>query len=235
MNIIMEKFDAVLFHLPRVLALGKWVYLDGKVHPAEEKCSCFSFSDTFVLSTNDSSTESYNNIIIATFLLARNLFGVGLPVRGAITKGEADYIPKTQHLIGKAIIEAARLEKLQDWFGVILSPDILSADDTIPSDPIGKALLRYPVPLKDGLKVDFVVINWRLNLIAEYGTKSLFSKPSDPNQFKKIMNTLKFAKYVRDSNQAYLKEVTEKWQHRVRIPGKLGQHSATRFGHGDDY
>ena len=76
--------------------------------------------------SRDTSAESLNTIIIATFILTRGLFALISPVRGAITKGEADYIPNTDHLIGKAIIDAARLEKEQNWCGVIISPEVLS-------------------------------------------------------------------------------------------------------------
>jgi hypothetical protein len=157
---LIKRFKAILFFKPYVEALGRWNNLEGKIQPANRKCSCFSFSDTFVLSTDDASIESFNDITIATFLLARSLFGLGFPVRGAITKGEADYIPGTNHLIGKALIDAAELEKKQDWFGVILSPDILSAQDTLPQDPIGDILIKYSVPFnhRSPRTVAFIVI-----------------------------------------------------------------------------
>jgi len=100
LDTIIKKFESVLYFTPYWQALGQWINFKGKIKHGSAKCSCFSFSDTFVLSTDDTSIESLNNILIATFLLARNVFAVGLPVRGAITAGEADYIPNTNHLIG---------------------------------------------------------------------------------------------------------------------------------------
>ena len=104
---------------------------------------------------------------------------MGLPVRGAISRGEADYIPNTNHLIGKAIISAKELEEKQDWFGIILSPDVLSVYDTIPTGPIADILVEYEVPLKDCTYVPFMAINWRLNLEVEHGIESLFPNSSD--------------------------------------------------------
>jgi hypothetical protein len=129
LNEILKKFEPVLFLIPYAEALGEWTNLEGHINLENKKCSCFSFSDTFVLCSRDATPESLNTIIIATFILSRNLFALGFPVRGAITKGEADCIPNTNHLIGKAIIEASKLEKRQNWFGVILSPEVLSIEN----------------------------------------------------------------------------------------------------------
>lgn len=104
---LLKRFQALLSQIPYVEALGNWINIANDISLHNKKCSCFSFSDTFVLSTNTTSQDSLNNIVIATFILSRLLFGFGFPVRGTITKGEADYIPGTNHLIGKAIIEAA--------------------------------------------------------------------------------------------------------------------------------
>lgn len=227
--LIIRKFEAVLFFLPYWEALGKCINFEGKINSGEKKCSCFSFSDTFVLSTDDTSVESFNYITIATFLLARNLFGVGLPVRGAITRGEADYIPNTNHLMGKAVISAKELEEKQAWFGIIISPDVLSAKDIIPHGPIEDILVKYEVPFKDCTNAPFVVINWRLNLVVEQGIESLFPSGSD-HTLEKKMNTLTFEKYVSDSGQAY-KDVKEKWQHKLIISDRPQTKSPLVLGH----
>jgi len=230
LDFIIRKFEAVLYFLPHPKALGKYVKLEGETNQGVKKCSCFSFSDTFVLSTEDTSDESFNNITIATFLLARSLFGVGLPVRGAITRGEADCIPNTNHLLGKAIIGAKELEEKQDWFGIILSPDVLSVYDVIPSGPIEDILVEYQVPLKECKDTPFVVINWRLNLDVEHGIESLFPNVSDHRQLRKKMNTLKFEKYINDSGKAY-RDVKEKWQHKIRISDRPQVKSQFVLGH----
>jgi hypothetical protein len=231
---IMEKFKMVTgFIIPYSEFLGEWIATGNRDHQSNKKCSSFSFSDTFVLYTKDSSHESLNNIIIATFLLTRSLFAVGFPVRGALTKGEADYIPNTNHLIGKAIINAARLEKQQEWFGVIISPDVLSKNNAAMLDePTSQILAEYPVPFKNGENIPHMVINWRLNLVAKYGTKSLLPKPFDASSDVKIENTLKFAKHIRDTKQAY-KRLNEKWQQTFFVADT--DPTKVPIKHGDEY
>ncbi len=208
--------------------MGERIYTENK------KCSCFSFSDTFVLCSRDATPESLNAIIIATFILSRSLFAFGFPVRGAITKGEADYIPNTNHLVGKAIIEAARLEKRQNWFGVIISPEVLPIGNKKDGlwESAAQILAEYPVPFKNEENIPHIVINWRLNLIVKYGTKSLLPEPFDMQSEIKISNTLKFARYLRNSEQAY-KNLNEKWQQKFYVSDT----DPTRIPpeHGDDY
>ncbi len=172
---ILKRFELILFLTPYAETLGEWTNLGERIYTENKKCSCFSFSDTFVLCSRDATPESLNAIIIATFILSRSLFAFGFPVRGAITKGEADYIPNTNHLVGKAIIEAARLEKRQNWFGVIISPEVLPIGNKKDGlwESAAQILAEYPVPFKNEENIPHIVINWRLNLIVKYGTKSL--------------------------------------------------------------
>ena len=60
---------------------------------------------------------------------------VGLPLRGAITAGELVLHKKTNTYIGEALVEAARLEKGQDWIGVCLGVSVRSEKLHIPFDP----------------------------------------------------------------------------------------------------
>jgi|GEM_PF-3865396 len=66
----------------------------GSIVSADAKClDCFSFSDTFVLSSADDSLVSFFQIIVGTAVLSQHLFAMKFPVRGAITLGEAEAIP----------------------------------------------------------------------------------------------------------------------------------------------
>jgi hypothetical protein len=119
----------------------------------DAKCfDCFSFSDTFVLSTPDDSSASFFQIVVGTAVLAQHLFAMRLPVRGSITLGEAEAIPGTHHLVGRAIVRAARLEKAQNWFEVIIDPDILNEKHRamLQIPLVGPLVVSYPVPVKEG-------------------------------------------------------------------------------------
>lgn len=52
----------------------------------------FSFSDTFVLLSDDDSPAALLSFLSATIHLTRMLYAQSLPVRGAVTFGEADFI-----------------------------------------------------------------------------------------------------------------------------------------------
>lgn len=213
----------------------------------ESRAKCletFSFSDSFVLCSQDSSLASFRQILAGTFFLTRSLFVSGLPVRGAITCGEVSCIPCTNHMAGKAIIRAARLEKKQNWFGVIIDSACLTIErlEFLNNLEMRVAYVPYPVPLKDQDEpsAQLFALNWRYRLLIERGTASLFRNSEKREHFVKQANTLAFAKYVRNQGLAYAriiksngKEVDEPWlngfvvsQHPPGTPG---------IKHGDEF
>ncbi len=233
---ILKKMRMIMNYVPIVESLGKVVKKGEKLvaNRKLKKCSCFSFSDTFIIITQDISKESLNIIISATFQLARGLFASGFPIRGAITKGEADYIENTNHLIGKAIIKAAKLEKKQNWFGITIDSEVLSQNNIdLLNNDTSNVISEYDVPLKNKTNKRYYVINWRLNLWVKDGIESLLPKPFDDRSKLKFDNTLKFSKYIRETKQAY-KQKSEDWLHMFYVsdgpPTKI-----ISFEHGDEY
>ncbi len=185
----------------------------------------FSFSDTFVLASADDSLEALISFIIESALTAQYLFAQGLPVRGAITYGEADFIPGTNHLVGKAIIAAHALEMRQEWLGVIVDvgslPTGALAAFELPA--LAPLFARWDVPIKAAssktrsqlwdcsllswakhfqkktppcVLKNALVLNWRLNLTIEKGTRSLFHHSEDKRAQQKVTNTLAFIKHI---------------------------------------
>jgi hypothetical protein len=75
---------------------------------------------------------------------------LGSGIKSAFPFGEADFIPGTNHLLGKGIIAAHDFEKQQEWLGVTV--DTQSLPDGIA--PIFESVLfaplfaRWNVPLK---------------------------------------------------------------------------------------
>ncbi len=168
----------------------------------------FSFSDTFVIIAENESTAAFLSFLNATTVLTRALFAEKLPIRGAITFGEADFIDGTQHAVGKGIVAAAELEKRQDWLGVMVD------EGSIPSEarPLMADVLfapvfaRWDVPckstdgdLKPTLKRDALVVNWLYNVRVNYPPESVFRQSSDPRARRKIENTLAFVRHVREA------------------------------------
>ena len=201
---VMGRLNHVLsMVLPMVKGLGKVPNDTRQFHVGltVEKLTVFSFSDTFVLYSEDDSPDSFFQIVAGSKLFCSYLISMGLPVRGALTLGEAECIPNTQHLVGKAIVRAARLEKMQEWFGVLIDPQIMNAQQRqILDTPLLKPLtVNYTVPVKPGesLPVPSIAINWRFNLVVQNGIESLFPESSDPAHQVKRQNTLDFCRWLR--------------------------------------
>lgn len=219
--------------------LGAWQNKNGTIYPdlTKKRCQCFSFSDTFVISTPDKSLDSLNVIIGATFILSRVLFGMGMPVRGAISTGETDFVPDTQHLIGKGVIRAANLEKRQKWFGIAIDPEVVDKNSVSRLEKVTQEIVvPYEVPFAGNERRECIVINWRLNLYVEKGTKSLFPSPKDEEHELKRENALEFAKYIRESRQAY-KQFNEPWLQNfiVAAGGPPQDTTSVQLNHGDEY
>lgn len=202
---------------------------------------CFSFSDTFVLASEDDSPEALVSFIIGSALLTQYLFAQSLPVRGAISYGEADFIPGTNHFVGKAIIAAHMLEKKQEWLGVVVDADSLPEGAlAIFETPLFVPLFaRWNVALKDGETLkNALVVNWRFNLTVEKGIRSLFRHSDDERARRKVENTLAFVKHIRESNR-HIGYAMDKEGKPIRIPFLAGCNVGSKepgkgLVHGDD-
>ncbi len=187
------------------IQIAKWGGVHQGVPSLNEKPPLvFSFSDTFVLASRDLSEPAVASYVVTSALLTQYLFAQTLPVRGTMTFGEADFIPGTQHLIGKGIVQAAELEKRQNWFGVLVDLPSMpaGAKQVFELPQLAPLFVRWNLPMKDGgPMIDALVVNWRNNLVVEGGTKSLFSKPPDKSAESKIENTLAFAKHLRETGR----------------------------------
>lgn len=84
------------------------------------------FSDTIVLWC------SYNTFCFPPFCHICNVFicevlEAGLPLRGGISVGSAHMDKPTGTYVGKALVEAAEVEKSQDWIGASFGPSFAVA------------------------------------------------------------------------------------------------------------
>lgn len=195
-----------LLHLAiQSIQIAKWGGIHKGVPSLNEKPPLvFSFSDTFVLASRDSSDSALASYVVTSALLTQYLFAQTLPVRGAMTFGEADFIAGTDHMLGKGIVKAAELEKQQNWFGVLVDLPSMPAgvQKIFEAAEFAPLFARWDVPTKGGgVLSNALVVNWRNNLVVEGGTKSLFAKPPDDAARNKIENTLKFAKHMRETGR----------------------------------
>lgn len=246
-DLVMTKSLEEVKHRMRLAMFSIQIAKSGGIHPPAPEVNVkpphiFSFSDTYVLISQDLSEQAIRSFILTSALLTQYLYAQSLGVRGAITFGEADFIPGTQHLVGKGIVAAAKLEKKQDWLGVIVDlPSMPEGAVQLFEQPLVAPLFtRWNVPLKEGQTLqDALVVNWRYNLYVEGGTKSLFgSPPGDPEKLK-IQNTLVFAKHMVNTNR-HIGKVTDPdgknipWLIGCNVRSAAWAHASERM-HGDDY
>jgi hypothetical protein len=208
----------------------------GSLLSADARClDYFSFSDTFVLSSTDDSNLSFFQIVVGTAILTQQLFAMKFPVRGAITFGEAEAIPGTHHLVGRAIVRAAKLEKAQDWFGAIIDPELVNNErlNILRMPMISPLVVPYVVPVKSGsgLSGELQTINWRFNLTAQEGIASLLPPSEDPSAMKKRNNTLEYCHFLRQNRLAWGRTTTASGKS-IHIPWLQGVHSG---GHRPDH
>lgn len=93
---------------------------------------------------------------------------LGIPLRGAVTVGDAVLDNDANVFLGKPLVEAARLESKQDWVGVALGVSFKSKNLRIPISP-EKIRIHTP-PLKDGGAMLFsdLVLDWPRVWNSEY-------------------------------------------------------------------
>jgi hypothetical protein len=98
---------------------------------------------------------------------------LGIPLRGAVTVGDAVLDNGANIFLGKPLVEAARLESKQDWVGVALGASFKDESLRVPVPP-EKIRIHTP-PLKDGASHLFsdLVLDWPRVWNAEYSSSAI--------------------------------------------------------------
>ncbi len=88
------------------------------------------FSDTVLLYTKSDTDDAIRELLLAVgWLLFETVLDGNTKIRGGIAYGEAYIDQENSIYVGKPIVEAYNLERVQQWAGAALS---LSAHDRIP-------------------------------------------------------------------------------------------------------
>ncbi len=236
---VYQKFSETIMH---GLSNGKYVLskVDGIecLGPDIRQATVNSLlvSDSILIWTDDNSAESFGNIVNAVrSLLAFSMID-GIPLRGAISIGPIssvlNQLPTQAHnfqhsLFGRAIVDAAALEKKQEWSGCEISKAAIETyKENCPdwrSLIENKLITLYPVPRKsESVETDDYVIDWvnhpqagiDANVVKDAFAPPLNSDKSEWEKFKinewpkvKIIldNTLKFVEQVKSlENQVFV-------------------------------
>lgn len=121
-----------------------------------------------------------------------------IPLRGAITLGDAVLDNKTNTYIGKPIVEANNLEKGQDWVGLTLGNSAIWSPFL--AQLHGASVIEYPAPMKAEFNkfASPIVVDWPRRWRDKHGecpTKKLKELNTKPEFSPKWDSTIKFAEY----------------------------------------
>jgi hypothetical protein len=131
----------------------------------------------------------------ATFVC--EALAMGVPVRGAIALGEAVMHRPTGTYIGQPIVDAARLEQVQQWIGVSFARSATWPPFLAVLDP--QLIIEYDAPVKEGktLLKSPVVLDWPRRWRELYGSslaeKLLAMNEATPHEY--YGETIKFIEY----------------------------------------
>jgi len=237
LNELAEKYENVVNHTD-----GEFFIKNGQIHN-KQVCHRYIFSDSIFLVALEDTEESFADLISYAWKMMRMFIAAGFPLRGAITYGDIYINFEKNIFLGKCISQAVELEGKQEWIGAVVDNSAIDRYEAILSKSVIQALVFsfllpiYDVPFKDGTRRNYSVINWRLNVISEFGTKPLFkNEPYSKEAQIKIENTLLFSKEVVEANLAYLqaKDLPQRYQ-RLYIGRGISMKDDKLFEHGDEY
>ena len=115
----------------------------------DETIYFYQFSDSIILYTVDCSINSLEKIIKTLIMFMASSSLRGFPLRGALVKGDL-YVNKSI-LVGKSIVKAAYLEKIQDWSGILIDLSCFeNNDEVILKNRLlsNKLIVKADIPLK---------------------------------------------------------------------------------------
>ena len=131
-----------------------------------------------------------------------------IPLRGAITLGEAVLDSDSDFFLGTPIIEAARVEKAQNWLGLTFGQTAIWS--AFLAQIHGTAIIEYPPPTKDHLKahVSPIVIDWPRRWRDKHGecpSAKLRELNRDPKYASYWENTIAFAEFSQRKHDWHLR------------------------------
>ena len=155
-------------------------------------------SDTVFVHQEDHSKEGVDRLFqFSRILLERGLEN-SFPIRGAITYGHVSW--EQELIYGKAVLDAALLERSLDWIGIACGP--------LPTVPWSWDLTCcYPVPKKSGEVLLSPAVVWTIpkadELVRRANSEGLMKAKEVYRweNYSKQINTLAFSKYIHLTKQ----------------------------------
>lgn len=166
------------------------------------------FSDSLFLAVdNRSLDEQLKSLVLFSKKLISRSIDSGLPVRGSISYGNVLW--DGDIVVGMPIIEAVEQESIQDWIGIILSPNCMDycvkQGEIISQLVAERLIIKYDkIPIKNsnevlmGYAINFIYKgDKKENILASLETMSLLSGSIEAQ--KKYTETEKYINFLFDS------------------------------------
>jgi len=136
--------------------------------PQHAKIGIAWFSDTILIYALDDTNEACKKVVdTAGWLVFRTVFTPKTRVRVGVSYGEFFVNAQRDFFVGKALVDANKIEKQQEWMGGALSK---TAEErmrrilpSLSSFPFGWWLIEYQVPVKGGTGSELIgklAIDW---------------------------------------------------------------------------
>ncbi len=155
------------------------------------------FSDTILL-WHPLQPAFVDDFVTRCSELVCEALAMNIPLRGAITLGDAVLSRESDFFLGAPIIEAARLEKAQNWIGLTFGHTAVWS--AFLAQIHGTAIIEYQPPTKDALKqyASPIVIDWPRRWRDKHGqcpSAKLRELNTDPRFATYWENTIAFAEF----------------------------------------
>ncbi len=85
---------------------------------------------------------------------------MGLPMRGAITFGEAIFDKSSNTFLGSPLVEATRIEKEQNWIGITIGASFKDEKNKIPIPPEMVFMYTPPMKTNETRLLSGLVLDW---------------------------------------------------------------------------
>ena len=191
---------------------GSIVNQDMSVDLQKSNIGYINFSDSILFYSVDDSYQCLKTMLkICGEFMNVVICGPSRMIRGAIAHGEFYADPKANAYVGKALIDAYRLEEEQDWIGLSLHESVEKIKDFDKAKEDHKGyIVKSLVPLKNYSKEFPLCINWAnknylnasfnarksIELCYKRGLESLKENPKELEKLKRrIKNTKAFLEY----------------------------------------
>lgn len=200
----MRSLDEIVTHSSRLPVARGQEQIEGAFYAEinrEETCRWIRFSDTILLYAEETE-QALPHLILNSLQLLGWSFRFGIPMRGAVTRGELYVSEDRSIFVGEGLIRAHDLQQSQDWAGAILDPEKQRIGEEQIPPRLRKilldegALFEYPAPMKQGLVVPYFCLGWpAVAGVTSATLRRSFSKfggPLESGARAKIDNTVRF-------------------------------------------